>query len=85
VLIFPVCCLRSLSNISYFSAVALFFTFAAIIMILIITIKIAGMPPSEVNDDLHIPLTDEDRNYVYFNPIMIPVFCATINSLFEGN
>jgi amino acid permease len=37
VLIFPICCLRSLSNISYFSAVALFFTFAAIIMILIIS------------------------------------------------
>ena len=50
ILIFPICCLRSLSNISYFSAVALFFTFAAIIMILVISVKIAGMPPSEVEE-----------------------------------
>ena len=30
-------------------------------------------------------MTEDDRDYVYWNPIMIPVFMATINSLFEGN
>ena len=43
--IFPVCCLRSLSGISVFSAVALFFTFTAIVMILIISTRILEMSP----------------------------------------
>ena len=30
-------------------------------------------------------MKDEDREYNYFNGWMIPVACAALNSLFEGN
>ena len=30
-------------------------------------------------------ITEEDRDYVNWDWSMIPVVCATLNSLFEGN
>ena len=30
-------------------------------------------------------MTDEDRNYNYFDGPMIPIFCGTMLTLFEGN
>lgn len=35
--------------------------------------------------DYKLTITEEDRDYVYFNGMMVPVVCAALNSLFEGN
>jgi hypothetical protein len=43
------------------------------------------MSVDEANDAYGLKLTEDSRDYVYWNPIMLPVFMATINSLFEGN
>lgn len=83
--LFPVYCLRSMNNIGYFSAVALFFTFIAIVLILVICGGLIAMEPSEIRDEYHLNIKDEDREYNYFDGYMVPVVVATLNSLFEGN
>jgi amino acid permease len=84
ILLFPVYCLRSMNNIGYFSAIALFFTFIAVILILVICGNLITMEPSEIREEKHIHITDEDRDYNYFDLYMVPVVMATLNSLFEG-
>lgn len=84
VLLFPLYCLRSMNNIGYFSAIALVFTFIAIIMIVVINSMLIGMSPAEIRDEKHIPITDEDRDFNYFDGMMVPVAAATFNSLFKN-
>jgi amino acid permease len=74
-----------MNKIGIFSAVSMSFTFLAIIVILVNTGIIASKSPEEARADYGIELTEEDRDYVYFNGMMIPVVCAGLNSLFEGN
>ena len=74
-----------MNNIGYVSAVALLFTLIAIVLILVISFGVLNKTPEQVREEDHIELKDEDREYVYFNPWMVPVVCATFNSLFEGN
>lgn len=38
-----------------------------------------------MNDTYNLPLTEEDRNYNYWDTSMLPLFCATMMTLFEGN
>lgn len=83
--LYPLYCLRTLNGIGYFSAIALVFTFAAIIMILIINFTIINQTPEETEEQYKIKITEEDRDYVYFNGWMVPVTTATLNCLYEGN
>jgi amino acid permease len=83
--LYPLYCLRSLNGIGYFSAVALLFTFVAIILILYINITILTQSYEETKEQYNVIITDEDRDYVYFDPYMVPVVVATLNALFEGN
>lgn len=83
--LYPLYCLRTLNGIGYFSAVALLFTFIAIIMILIINFTIINQTPEETEEQYKVKITDEDRDYVYFDGWMVPVVTATLNSLYEGN
>jgi hypothetical protein len=46
---------------------------------------IINKDPEELEADYGLKITDENRDYVMWNPIMLPVFCAAINGLFEGN
>ena len=78
-------CLRSLSEIGWFSFIALVFTFVAVVLILIITIQIAQKTPQEVEDENHVHISDSSRDFVMFNALMLPVVAATLKSLFEGN
>jgi len=41
--------------------------------------------PEEDEADYGLAISEEDRSYVYWEAMMIPVVCATLNSLFEGN
>lgn len=81
----PILFLRKLSFIAYFSIFVLFFTFLAIFLIIYESAYIISKSPADVQEELHIKLTDEDRNYNYWDWGMIPVFCAAMMSLFEGN
>jgi hypothetical protein len=81
----PILLLRSLGAIGYFSIVVLIFTFFAIGVIIYMCADIYTKSPSEIDDEYHVHVTDEDRNYNYFDGGMIPVFCATMMTLFEGN
>jgi hypothetical protein len=72
--------------VGYFSVFILVFTFLAIGIIIYICIVIIGLSPDEVNErypGMH--LKDEDRDYNQIDWVMVPVFCATMMTLFEGN
>jgi hypothetical protein len=84
-LLLPICFVRSLAGIGYFSIVILVFTFVAIGIIIYICIVIIGMSPEEANSTYGLHLKDDDRDYVGVDWIMVPVFCATMMTLFEGN
>jgi len=43
------------------------------------------LSPQEANDEYGLKLTDEDRDYKYIDGMNIPIFCAAMMSLFEGN
>ena len=81
----PVYCLKRLSNIGYFSIVALFFTLLAVILIIIICSLVISKSPEENEEDYNLHITEEDKDYTQLNWAMLPIFCATMNSLFEGN
>jgi len=65
--------------------VILIFTFLAIGIIIYLCINIIEDSPKEVEDEYHITVTEEDREYKYWDTIMVPIFCATMMTLFEGN
>lgn len=43
------------------------------------------MSPDEANDTYGTHITDDDRDYKVFDGMMLPIFCAAMMSLFEGN
>ena len=43
------------------------------------------MSPQEADDTYGLHITDDDRDYKYFDGMMLPIFCAAMMSLFEGN
>ena len=47
--------------------------------------SILSKSPAEVESEYHLKLTDDDRNYKQFELIYLPIFCANMMSLFEGN
>lgn len=84
-LILPIIYMRRLKNIGFFSIVILVFTFLAIGIILYMSIKIMQESPQELEDEYHITVTEDDRDYKYIDWVMLPIFCATMMTLFEGN
>jgi len=85
IFLFPVLCLRRLSKIGIFSAIAMSFTLLAIVLILVMCGEVYSKSADEDRDDYGLAITEDDRDYNYFDGMMIPVVCATLNSLFEGN
>ena len=81
----PIICLRKMSFIGYFSIFVVTATLIAICLILYESSIILSESPSEVRNNNHIELNDEDRNYLYFDLIMLPVFISSMMGLFEGN
>ena len=77
--------MRRLAAVGFFSIFILCFTFLALGIIVYMCSKIYIMTPQEVNDEYHLPLTEDDRNYNYWDTSMLPLFCATMMTLFEGN
>jgi amino acid permease len=84
-ILLPILWLRRLRNVAFFSIFILCFTFSAICLIVYINIKIYSKSPLEVENEYHIHITNEDRQYNYWDTSMIPIFCGTMMSLFEGN
>ena len=81
----PILFLKRLAAIGIFSLVILFFTLVAVIIILYLSIVILNMSVDEANSTYGLHLTEEDRDYKIFDGMMVPVFCAAMMSLFEGN
>ena len=81
----PIIMLRKLAYIGYFSIFVLVFTFISIILILYMSSMVLSKSPEENEQDYHLDIKEEDRNYVYWDTLMVPVFCAAMMSLFEGN
>ena len=78
----PVLYIRSLAGIGYFSMVILCFTLSSFIIIIVISIKVLELTPDEANAEYGLELTEEDRNYKKIDPFMVPVFGATMMSMF---
>ena len=74
-----------MAGVGYFSAFCLIFTFAAIIIILILCGIIASDSVEEANADYETGLTEDNRDWNYWSWAYLPVFCASMNALFEGN
>jgi proton-coupled amino acid transporter len=85
VILLPILYLKRLSAIGVFSLIILVFTFLAIFIILYLSIDILNDSPQEANEVYGTHITDEDRDYKYFDGMMLPIFCASMMSLFEGN
>ena len=83
-ILLPIILMRRLAAVGFFSIFILCFTFLALGIIVYMCSKIYIMTPQEVNDEYHLPLTEEDRNYNYWDTSMLPLFCATMMTLFEG-
>jgi len=81
----PLIYIRSLKNIGYFSVFCLCFTLIGIIIIVILSGMIATESPQEANDDFGTKILDEQRDYNMVSWDYIPVFAASMNSLYEGN
>lgn len=81
----PIICLKQMSFIGIFSIFVLIATFIAIGLILYMSSTILSKSPAEVEADNHIKLTDGDRDYKTFEILYLPIFCANMMSLFEGN
>ena len=81
----PAIFLRKLAYVGWVSLVVLLFTFSAIAIIIWKSSEILSKSPAEVRDEYHIPMADDDRQYNYWVWEMLPIFCATMLSLFEGN
>ena len=81
----PIIMLRKLAYIGYFSIFVLVFTFISVILILYMSSMVLSKSPEENEQDYHLDIKEEDRNYVYWDTLMVPVFCAAMMSLFEGN
>jgi hypothetical protein len=75
----------SFDFIGIFSIFVLIATFIAIGLILYMSSTILSKSPAEVEADNHIKLTDGDRDYKTFEILYLPIFCANMMSLFEGN
>jgi amino acid permease len=84
-ILLPILYLKRLSAIGIFSLVILVFTFVAVGIIIYLSIVILQMSPQEADDTYGLKLTDDDRDYKYIDAMNIPIFCAAMMSLFEGN
>ena len=78
----PVLYIRSLAGVGYFSMVILCFTLTAFIIIIVTSIKVLQLSPEEANAEYGLELTEEDRNYKKIDLFMVPVFGATMMSMF---
>lgn len=81
----PIICLKQMSFIGIFSIFVLVATFIAVGLILYMSSSILSKSPADVEAENHIKLTEDDRNYHQFEIIYLPIFCANMMSLFEGN
>ena len=68
-----------------FSIFVLVATFIAIGLIMYSASSILSKSPADVEAENHIKLTEDDRNYKQFELFYLPIFCANMMSLFEGN
>jgi hypothetical protein len=81
----PLIYIRSLKNIGYFSLFCLVFTLIGIIIIVLLSLAIANETPEDANNEYGTNIKDEDRDFNMVSYDYIPVFAASMNSLYEGN
>jgi hypothetical protein len=84
-ILLPIICLKQMSFIGIFSIFVLIATFIAIGLILYMSSTILSESAADVEANNHIKLTEDDRSYKTFEILYLPVFCANMMSLFEGN
>ena len=81
----PLIYIRSLRNIGYFSLFCLIFTLLGIIIIVLLSLAIANETPEDANNEYGTQIKDEEREYNMVTWDYVPVFAASMNSLYEGN
>ena len=81
----PIIFLKSLKNIGFFSFVVMVFTFVSIVLIIITCWDVYNSNLSTLQKEYGLKITAEDREYVEWNFAEIPMFCAAMMNLFEGN
>ena len=85
VCLLPVCFLRKLSNIGMFSAIVMCFTLVSFCLIAYVSYHIYMQPLQTTFEEYGILITEQDRNYKTFDVAALPMFCATMMNIFEGN
>lgn len=81
----PLLFLRKFEYFGYFSGVVLVFTVFAIGIVLYLSIDIATMSVSEAVEKYPgLEMTEDDRDYTYFDAVMLPIFTAVHMNVFEG-
>jgi len=81
----PIFLQRKLAAIGYFSIFILILTFISIGLIIYLCIIIYTKPVDEVDSEYGLHMTEEDRQYKYFDGLMWPVVASALMSLFEGS
>lgn len=84
-LLLPAVCQRQLRNIGFFSIVILAITLSSLGMIAYVCIQVYRQPLEVTQREYGISLTEADRQYTYWNTAALPMFCATMMNIFEGN
>lgn len=72
----PILWLRKFSNIAIFSAVVSALTAMSFAIIAYINIQVLQQPLAPGPDDFQVDLTEEDRQYTYWNLAMLPTFAS---------
>lgn len=80
----PVVYLKSFRNIGYFSIFTLVLTFVALSLVLYVCVKILNQPRELTKTEFGIDISPQDRNYVYWDFVNLPIFCNTMMNLLEG-
>ena len=84
-LLLPAVCQRQLRSIGFFSLVILVITLSSLGMIAYICVQVYRQPLDVTQKEYGINLTEADRQYSYWNAAALPMFCATMMNIFEGN
>lgn len=81
----PLLFTRNYSVLGYFSGFVLAFTAVGILIVLSINLDIAGRSIPEAQEKYPgLEITEQDREFNYIDPIMIPIFISVHMNVFEG-
>lgn len=81
----PILYVREMRSIGVFNSAVLAFTFCSFGIIIFVCCKILSQSFAQTETEFKIKLTADDWNYKLWDWGALPVFCATMMNIFEGN